>query len=180
MRTWSSPVTVQTKKLPKPTSRKQQGLPGSTRAFRHSACSDTNPVLGMSLHARPALCRDSQWATPPSQPGGSGTLLKDRKTHQLKIVCSRLCKVRSVYLSRLSNKRVIAPEGLKLLVKPRHAYLPRSPLSKGQHNPEALNWVGDTQTRCLRSLVRGYWAEGAELLHKTIIFVDVTLHSYIT
>lgn len=178
MRTWSSPVTVQTKKLAKPTSRKQQGLPGSTRAFRHLACSDTNPVLGASLHARPALCRDSQRATPPGQPGGSGTLLKDRKTHQLKIVCSRSCKVRSVYLSRLSNKRVIAPEGLKL-VKPKHAYLPRSPLSKGQRNPGALKWVGDTQTRCIWSLVCGHWAEGAELLHKTIIFVDVTLHSYI-
>lgn len=109
--------TVLIKKLPKPTSRKQQGL---QEAFRDSGCSDTTPILGVGLHTRPVFCRASQRATPAGQPGGSGTLLKDRKTHQLKIVCSRLCEVRSVYLSRLSDKMVIVLDGVKLLVKPKH------------------------------------------------------------
>lgn len=151
--------------------------PSSTRAFRHSGCSDITPSLG--VQARPALHHESQQATPTGQSVWWFTLLKDRKVHQLWSLCSRLCKVKSVYLSKLSNRRVIVPEWIKLLLKPKHAHLPPSPLSKTQHNLGAHNWFGDTQTRCFRSLVYRYWTEGAELLHKTIIFVDVTLCSYV-
>lgn len=147
-------------------------IPCSTKACRHSRCSNSNPILGCTSmlgqlfamraskprHQVSLVVRALSWKTE-----------KKKTNHQLWGTCSGLREVRSIHISRLSNIRVIAPQGKTLS--------PNIPI----YHPLLHPGSSVTQEHCLE-IPKDHWYvdTGQRGLNcYTIIFLDLTLHSYV-